>query len=233
MIQQWLIASFATATASGLLTWLVDYYKFDSNSNNSTGNWNWTDTNISYATAWIIWNSATFSNTWYIELGHKIATWAKSFSFWLKTTSTTDDIVIDEWNRSSNTICDTIDINTTANKCTYFVFRWSSWNFKKVISATSVNSWSWIHIVCTDDWGSTASNLKMYINWTLDATGTQSGSAWTQTWTATNNAVLWASVGLNTNLTWSIDELWIWSRELTSTEATELYNSWSWKTYPF
>ena len=81
-----------------------------------------------------------------------------------------------------------------------------------------INIASWNHIVSTYDG---AGGLKIYINDSLALTTTIS---WTDG-TGTCNTYLGSYLGSNHYMNGGIDEVGAWTRVLTPTEVTELYNS--------
>jgi len=88
-------------------------------------------------------------------------------------------------------------------------------NYEINTASNTITAGTWYHIVAT--WGS--NGMKLYIN-----NGTPGTNAYTGTWSTTNNM----KIGQLVSFYWfdgKIDEVGIWSRELTSTEISELYNS--------
>lgn len=95
----------------------------------------------------------------------------------------------------------------------------------RAIGATTVSTSTWYHIVCTY---SPTNGMRIYINGSLD--DSLAGSRNPQSKSETNHIGALASTS---NVDAKIDEVYFWSRELASTEATELYNSGAGLQYPF
>lgn len=95
-------------------------------------------------------------------------------------------------------------------------------------STSSVVNGSWKFIVATYD----GSAIKMYVDGTLETTASFSGSI------GTGSAVLGLGMditdgGSNVHLVGALDEVGMWSRALSDSEVTQLYNTGTGLTYPF
>ena len=104
-----------------------------------------------------------------------------------------------------------------------FMYYDGSW--KTAQWTTAYSTGTWYHVVCTVD--QTANEMKLYVDGTLRAT---TGSLLNP-----SQFLRGPSVGKGNNAFFDgkVDEIGIWSRELTSAEVTSLYNSGSGLTYPF
>lgn len=214
---------------------LVSYWKLDSNSNDSVTTNNGTDTDISYATAGKLGNSATFngsSSEILLPSGVSVkGLTAASLSMWFNKTSdpsagqekrlyyeSTDATGFSRWSVRLND-AGTISIIARDN---------SSGNGFLATSAALSNG-VWYHLCATYD--SVSDNLILYINGVAVATNTTSKGAFTNT-----DAADQITIGNVNNLdyfTGYIDEVGIWSRALTADEVSQLYNSGNGNQYPF
>lgn len=97
---------------------------------------------------------------------------------------------------------------------------WSNWVLNPTTPTPPTSTWT--HYVVTH----TGSAMEMYINGSSVATG------WSAWFSVTADEVI---IGWTTSSwwDWKIDEVWLWDRALSWSEITELYNWWSWKSYPF
>lgn len=140
-----------------------------------------------------------------------------SVEFWMNTTSTTNLIVLGNRSASGSNIGYRFIINSTANKLTWQVDTGAT--TVNVVSATSINSGSWIHVVGNYD----ATQATLYIN------GTQEGTPAAITGDAgTSAGTLFLGVSpLNPTLYYqgSLDNVRFYNRPLTQVEILGLYNS--------
>lgn len=217
MIVQGLLASYPYSPfpTSGLIA----YYKLNSNSNDSVGTNNGTDTSITYST-WKIWNCA-----WYTSGTSKIVITENtslalsefSISFW--------------FNPNTVTWFNPIFRRSATFSQWYAVYlSWSSiyWYIGNgadiATPAQTVSTSTWHHWVFT--WSNTTKNVSLTINnWTPQTTSTATNI--TNSWVLN----LLYDVPNVTSGNVQIDEVWIWNRVLSSTEISALYNWGSWITY--
>lgn len=218
---------------------LISYYKLDSNSNDSLWINNGTDTNMSYVSGKIN-NAGSFNgSTSRIQCADSTSlsiTWNYTFSMWLNITSlpTSWNIVsminkYDQWGNSWG-----YDFSLFNNWWTQQVWMlngswWSSgWWYINYTFTTG----SFVHAVVIYD----GVNSTLYVNWS---------SVWSiaNTLNPADNTKL-LNIGnfwYYTPSVWElwryynglIDELWLWSRAISGSEISQLYNSWNWLTYPF
>lgn len=212
------------------------YYKFESNLNDSVWSNNWTGTAITYWT-WIIWNAWAFNwSTSKDLLWTDTCNFTGSFtiSFWVKFTSVgAYEVMFSNFNQAPSWIywywyiC---RINPS-NQVEFVIANDSS---VLLTTSATVTTGTWYHIVFVRT-GSTWSAI--YINWTSSVSNSSTTNPTYPTFSF--HPCIWAleyyswsylnAQYLNSN----IDELWIWTRALTGTEITQLYNWWAWLQYPF
>jgi len=195
---------------------LVAYYKLDGNSNDSVGSNNGTDTSVSYSSSYgKINQGANFngSNSKILISGY----------------NPSDNFTIQAWalyKADNSTIIG-------SNK-TFLYFRsdnklefpyTSSGTSPQVISDSSVSYNNWYHVVVTIS----SNTIKLYINNVLKSNVSYTGSLVS----GDNTGYIGTR---DVSATWFngyIDELGIWSRALSPTEVTALYNSGAGLQYPF
>lgn len=218
-----------------LTTNLVSYYKLDSNSNDSLGSNNGTDTGVSYANAGIIGNCATYSGSSgsYTDIGTGIVpTTAMSVSLWINCSNTTSYQGI-AGRTDATSVATTAEIirisGTTSGKIEWQVC--ISPNPFTAESTTVLSNNTWYHIVGT--WDGSSGNLKLYINGSLEKTVTSATG--TLNSPAGINRIFGKYGTYNGGLFYGgkIDEIGYWTRELSSTEVTQLYNGGAGLSYPF
>lgn len=210
---------------------LVSYWKLDEsswNASDSVGSNTLTNTNVTYAT-WKInnwgsfnWSSSYFTSSWSVVSW----TWPVSMFAWVNITSIKD----------SNTIISKRDNN---NSWLFFWKIYSNWKqqfqdyngslfqFPNTPSNTVMSAWTWYHVWFIRNWTS----WTFYLNWVSDWTITASSNlSWnTQSLKIGIDSVDWSWSCFNGK----IDEVWVRNKVLSSTEITQLYNSWAWLQYPF
>lgn len=108
------------------------------------------------------------------------------------------------------------------------VFRFNLGNTINAIftadTTTALSSGVWYHVVCTFN----GTTMKIYLNGNEEGTDTFSGTR-----VAAGSETYLARRGNGDYFDGKIDEVGMWSRELTSSEVTELYNSGNGLAYPF
>lgn len=217
-----------------LSTNLVAYYKLDGNSNDSVGSNNGTDTSVSYSTSYgKINQGASFNgSSSYINLNNKIASGtAITVSCWIYSLSASQaqDVTIFSNQNDTNTYGIVFSRNTaTANQWGMFYGDGSGHWYTYNANYFTISANTWHHLVCTIN----GNVVYVYLD------GTQvinySGGA-NVNFTNSNNFTL----GLDSAHTAGryfngyIDEVGIWSRALSSTEVSQLYNGGAGLQYPF
>jgi hypothetical protein len=209
-----------------LVTNIVSYWKFDESSGNAsdaTGNGNTaTNSGVSYSTGKIN-NGADFeasgSNSMTVADSTSVRVvngW--SLAGWVKLESAHNGYIFNArygengWGIGCN----------TDRKITVFA---GSGVFENTIGTTVLSLDTWYHVAVYFN----GSTTKLYINGTLDSTLNNNNI------TNPNTALYLGRKATSADDYYDgmIDELGVWSRELTSTEVGELYNSGAGLQYPF
>lgn len=198
---------------------LVSYWKLDGNSTDSVSTNNGTDTAVTYTAAKIN-NGASFSATGQINVGNatNLQLDTGTVSFWVKKSasqSSTRGLVVKQ---SAYAV---FFVDGILN-----IFDWSAGAYRSSGQNPSVGSWS--HVVLTFQSGVT-NGTKMYLNGSLVMTTTYT--------TSTNATAMVFATGApgdtSQRFNGVLDEIGIWSRNLSQSEVTQLYNSGSGNQYPF
>lgn len=154
-----------------------------------------------------------------------------SISFWYYTNViNSEKYLISNWN--SNTANGHINGTgfivpmSTSNKIGITIY---NTGFTSVLSNTSLSINTWYHVTITRK---SATNTKIYINGSLDATGTSVKD------TVYNPVTFSSSIGNTVGVgggyvNGRIDGLSFWTRELSAADVTQLYNSGNGLQYPF
>ena len=216
------------AAPSSLLTGLVSYWTMNETSGtraDSTGTNPLTDNNTVAGSAGKIGNAADFilAN---LEFLSKADTDGSldggdidlSYSVWFKTTSTAAFNVI---LTKSNYADHGLDIINTGS------IRWEFNGFQRsASSAVGFNDGNWHHVIC---WHEAATGILSMV---IDNGSTISTVAMVS-YVTNNDPFTVGGNGVGAVLDGSIDELGRWSKVLTSTERTNLWNAGAGRTYPF
>ena len=207
-------AQFSGISTSGL----VSYYKLDANSNDSVGSNNGTDTAISYANPGIIGNCATFNGSSYIDIPYNINLdpTLVSVSAWIKTSATTRQIIFRNGYGGSTKGYQLYVEETTGTLGFYAYHTVSS---KLITSTNPVNDGNWHHVVGLYD----GTNISIYI----DGVSAQTPVAFSGFLYDSSVDCYIGNDSAITNYPFigSIDELAIFSRALSASEISSLYNS--------
>ena len=217
-----------------LTDWLVSYWKLDEASGttafDSVGSNDWTLEGTAWWTtgkinSWV--QSPDSTNNAYVNMWtHPVLSWNFSVSIWVKKTWNNPWwYTYFAWGNNFNNFFSFTNFNSSNN---YWIRLRTFTTFEQTLISW-INTWQWYHLVATRDWN----NLKWYVDWNLTLNVTNS-----IVWVTLSNQqfyFLWHKTGssFNQNFIWVIDEIGVWNRVLTSTEITELYNSWAWLQYPF
>lgn len=103
---------------------------------------------------------------------------------------------------------------------------WYEGQAKLTSATTTLSTGAWYHVVVAYDGANT---VKFYVNGASD--GSSSVSTWSESSTVTYTTI-GSLKGLANFFDGKIDEVGIWSRELSSTEVATLYNSGAGRQYP-
>lgn len=210
---------------------IIAAWPLTANSTDATGNgYNGTDTSISYSAAGAAFNGTTSKIVITDAAGLKpIDAW--SFSFEAKGTGT-DDTIFQSF--SQNTVVAGINAKFSGAGKAEMASGKNTNNslgsgFQISTSTTTCNDNTSRFITCVYD----QSNLIIYVNGTAEDT-----TAWTSdaVYAATNYVRIGCRNNTGTDVDYfagTIKNLNFWSRALSSTEVTELYNSGTPLVYPF
>ena len=197
---------------------LLAYYKFDSDSTDSVGSNDGTDTNITYSSG-KIGNGAVFNgSSSKINLSNITLTGDFTVSFWfqlpLSASSAWGSVIA-----SSTSPTGAISIY---NYVPYVGLVGIVGTLVTATNYTYLTPGVWSYITITR----TGSDTKIYIN------GVQNGNIGTCVGTVTYDIIGYYAQ-YNSYLEGTLDELGIWNRALTQNEIKTLYQSGVGKTYPF
>ena len=189
---------------------IISYYKLDGNSNDSVGSNDGSDTSITYSDAnGIINNGAGFNGSSSVISVGDIDSNYLTVSAWVKQVVGEPTAFVYKW--YDGTIR-SYRLDATAGKYRWEISR-DGLETLQVRSTTDYDDGSWVHLVGTYD----GTYLKIYYNGSLETTSsTLSGTIYNNSESTT--------IGI-TAFEGAIDEVGIWSRAITSTEVTALYNS--------
>lgn len=217
-----------------LLTNIVSYYKMQGNSTDSVGSNNGTDTAITYSDAnGKIGNGAgvngttsqiiidALGSTFSSGNSYSVSAWvyvASSFTGQPFSAVTTTTWGVGAFEFSVR--------GTSGLNIEFTGVSWLSGTLFSVTGATTSNSWN--HIVAVSD----GSTKNLYINGTLANTTSTSVSQTFTNFSLINTRA--TNIGYRGGASGKyIDEVGVWSRALTGSEVTSLYNSGAGKQYPF
>lgn len=207
-------------------------YNLDGNSTDVLGANNGTDTNISYS-AGKVGDAADFNSgspsKIVLPSSVLISSTAFSISFWFKTSTTTAQLLIDN-DVFPSIRCYAIRISeTVSGKLSIYRFNTSQGFINEVFHAGSgYADGNWHHAVFTF---STTNGVRIYVD---------NGSPTTNADTTANYAAGSNNTTFGQNVessggafNGSMDMVYFWDRELTSTEVSELWNGGAGLQYPF
>lgn len=203
---------------------LTHYYKLDGDSNDAVGSNHGTDTSITYSSA----NGRINQGAGNISTGRISITnpsvYINSFTLgmWVKSSSASVGLLFDNgwWSAGINIL-----LYMQAGGAVGCGVRNGGTYTEPGETTQTINDGNWHFVVLTAD----GSNLKLYLDATERKSGTSNINAQTNTGTFIGNRVDDPSIGF----TGAIDEVGIWTRALSSTEITTLYNSGAGLQYPF
>jgi len=214
----YLINPYVFKKDSTLLTGLDTYYKFDSSTLITDATWNsntWTNNWTTYTSSWLV-NWARIFDWANDYIDAPIRQWTTfTFAFWFKA-----DLISSTWLILNN------------NRLAVYYNSIEKIQFDDfiddiLVSANTYGDLDWHLVVCAcDSWTANWSYLDID-NWTERLLDTR----WTVA--ATVDLDIWRRTNWTTYFNWTLDWFWYWTRVLTTTEITELWNSWNWNQYPF
>lgn len=214
-----------------LTTNLLYYYKLDGDSVDSVASANGTDTAITYSAGngKIVQGAGFNGSTSQIQLPNN--DWSQStgysISAWVKTSASTDQIIIARDNVSGTGRMFVVRIELTSGKAEFYRFD-SSTNLVTDIKSTSAyNDGNWHHIVAVFD---NTVGSKIYV----DGSSVASDAVTTNNVSGANSIpYIGRFNGASSPMNGAIDEVGIWNRGITSAEVTSLYNGGTGIQYPF
>lgn len=208
---------------------LVAYWKADESS------WNyadsiWSNTGTPTGTSYVagkINNGISFSWwTSFVTLANDLGTlWDNPYtiSMWVKPTTldtTNGDLLLWAGDRNQQHI---IGSDGKLNLTTY---DWTVW---QVVGTSVLTNWNWYHLVFQRTSGTAG---KVWVNWVDDTSGT--ATMRNPASTLAQAFRLWSRQdNTSANFNGLEDEIGIWSRALSSTEISQLYNAGAGLQYPF
>lgn len=216
-IQQWLIASYPAPASWWIPTsGLVNEWLLHSDANDSVGSFNVT---TSWVTYWTVWgkSAATFAtNAYWTNTSFYINSSSISITFWiyLSDLSATQYLLKSDWATWDRFFIRIID---GTNLQVIDTMSW--WDTAAHIALSNISTSTWTMITMI----STGANTKSYVWTTLIWDSTTSW--WRTTWTTAENFNIWwygTSWWLNPH--WSMRDVRIYNRVLTSQELTDIYN---------
>lgn len=221
-----------------LTTNLVSYYKLSGNSNDSVGSINGIDTAITYnvANGKIGVGAGLNGTTSYISTAGTVSATAYTINAWIKTSATSplniDAIVVQDYvNGGSSFRVFQLGLNTS-NFLRFIRFDSGNNVITNITGTSALNDGNWHMVTATFD--NTVGSIIYVdgVNKNSDVVTTNNHTGTTQPLlfgadnggTAGALADFWAG---------SIDEIGIWSRAISSSEVTQLYNNGNGLQYPF
>jgi len=207
-------------------------YNLDGNSNDVLGSNNGTDTSVSYTTG-KVGNGADFNSgspsKIVLPSSVLISSTAFSISFWFKTSTTTAQLLIDN-DVFPSIRCYAIRLSeTVSGKLSIYRFNTSQGFINEVFhSGSGYADGNWHHGVVTF---STTNGIRIYVD---NGTATTNADTTANYAASSNNTTLGQQVESTVAAyNGSLDMVYFWSRELTSTEVAELWNGGAGLQYPF
>lgn len=226
---------FQVDTNGTLTTSLVSYYRMEGDSTDYWGSNNGSDSSVSYGSSYGKVNQGAAFNGSYISLGGSYFnpdhTQAFSISLWFKTSTTSNSAFISKQDGNSPYVGWIVMINngeTGAVSCQ--LYSGSNQQLYSQTSGTSYNNGSWHHLVVTYDGSNSNSGLKLYLDGSLDVGSTSPQGTLGTISTSTPLYVANRYNNSGQNLNGDEDELGLWTKVLSSTEISNLYNGGSGQT---
>lgn len=211
---------------------LVAYWKME-DATDALGTYNGTASNVTFSSGnGKVNNGGGFngsSSSVSISNNSALTPSAISVSFWVNFTSTPSSgntvAMIDKRDNSGGTAGWGVQLYNASGTLQIQFFGNTNSNTPASFNWTPSTS-TWYHIVFTKPTGTTASTL--YIN------GSSQGTAGSQSFSNYAKSLYFGNRDASGSwLNGKLDEIGLWSREITGAEVTSLYNSGSGTTYPF
>lgn len=207
--------AFQRDTNGTLRTSLVSWYSLKNDGNDFYGTQNGTSSNVTYSGSDAAFNGSSSK----IDLptnatnGFNPGSWA----FWMKTSDTTDEVLMQFDNAGDTNNIYFRKNFTTANKLDFITYNGTS--DTKITSATSVTTDAWIHVVVT--YTGTTANMYINGNTTADATN---GSMHNITAGSDRRGIGYFRLANILYYTGSLKLFGIWDKVLSNQEIIDLYN---------
>lgn len=212
---------------TGLLNWLVAYYKFDESSWNATDSIggftltnNWTAT---YG-AWMLNNAVTTTTVWPKYMSSTSDLWLNgssqnfTFAWWIRPTATiaTQQVFFNHADAGQH---NDIQFDWFSSNARFIRTRLGAGS--DICSVAQTFSIATVYcIICKYDWATLSLRIN---NWTATtAASSWNWSAWGTDWFA-----IGSQIGGTTAYLWESDEFAIANRAWTAAEETLFYNSWT------
>ncbi len=206
---------------------LISYYRMEGNSNDSKGSNNGTDTSMSYSLADGKFDQgAGLSGSGYITIGDIAAmrfTMASAFSlvFWFRTTSTAAQSYIGKADALGAGNGYRAKSVTSGTKLGFDIYNTAGAGVT-VTGATTVNDGTYHLGVTTYDGSGNSSGMKVYVDGSLDASGSGTGDL-TGTLDAGDPFMIGAREGGSQKVTGAMDDCAVFSSELTAANVSDLW----------
>lgn len=235
---------FSPDTGASLTTSLHRVYLFDGNSTEEISADSGTDTNISYSAGdGKIVQGAAFNGT-SSEISVPSTVFSRTYNeawsiqFWIKYTAAGAQEVFNNLDSGTSYRGLGIAMNSTtaAAHAGEVCVSWLNTNGSNeciVYSSTSgaFDDGNWQHVVITHSGTGTAAGFKIYRNGSSVTVGTDRDTLNATTVSSLTAYFGHARYGASNFLNASLDEFYIWTKELSATEVSDLYNSGSGNQY--
>lgn len=223
------------AAGNGLLTNLEAYWKLDDASATQTdshASYDGTITGATHSATGILNNAVSFDGSGdYINMGDVLdfeRTDSFSISCWCKPAAVTGALTLVA-KRDSGTGAGYGIVRRGSAGGYYIGFDLgnsfsSNWLFVSGATTAVSSSATWYHVVCTYDGSSSASGVKIYVNGAAESLTTVYNSLSATTLTSYPFNIGSRNNGASQVWNGTLDEVGVWSRELSSTDVTVLNN---------
>jgi hypothetical protein len=220
---------------------IVAYYKCDetswTNLNDEVSTNDWTLTSASFTSwgkinYWLSISNWFDARTQYVSLPTAVDSNNMTISFWTsRTASSSQRYMLPYSYESVWQLWTRLTFGTSSTNYNHVQLAlWS--NTTAVVTASSVllRNWTWQFWTITKSLSGSTRTIELFLNWVSQWSNSANSTNYTPTW---KYPTLWANASGWWWYAGKIDEVWIWSRVLSSSEITALYNSWNGLQYPF